>query len=1261
MPKQSLSVANETAVYVTGHIEGHETDMLLDTGSSVTLVHRRLFSRLGKNLPIATFRDPIVSANGELLDIVGTCKLRISLGGVDVMHSVLVAGDITQDCLLGVDFLSANKFKIDFEHHRLEVKGNTVALSGNSSENKPMVCRVSLAQTVTVPGEHEMVMQAKLTNQEGAVGVAGIVEASPGFAQKHSMLLARVLAEPGPGNLIPVRVINPSPTPVTLYQNTHLGTFTEVDRNPVCSAEEPETRRGLGTASSLFNLDNTDLTPPEKTQVADLLEKFKEIFSSEPNDLGRTSKVQHRIKTGDAVPVKQAARRVPGHQKEEIREHLRQMEDNHVIQPSSSPWASPIVLAKKKDGTTRFCVDYRKLNNVTMKDAYPLPRIADTLDSMCGARYFSTLDLASGYWQVELHPDDREKSAFATCYGLYEFCVMPFGLCNAPATFQRLMENVLNGLQWKTCLVYLDDVIVYSKTFDEHLDRLREVFERLQAAGLKLKPKKCQLFQRSVQYLGHIISEDGVKTDPEKIRTVAEWPMPITAKQVRSFLGLASYYRRFIQGFAEIAAPLYRLTENEAEFKWTDQCDEAFTRLKRQLTTAPVLAFPSFGEEFILDTDASNFGIGAVLSQVQNGRERVVAYASRAMTKAERKYSTTRKEMLAFVHFSKHFRHYLYGRRFVARTDHGALKWLHNFKEPEGQVARWLEQLGEFDFVVQHRPGVKHGNADAMSRSPSAAGEVQAVNATGTACAPRWTEDELSRLQEADLHLGHVINWLRAGDGRPSRLETQGISQETRTLLAQWDRLQLADGVLYRLWESEDGSSTRAQLVVPRCLVPEVLQSLHDASTAGHLGVTKTVAKVRERFYWPGLQTDVESWCRQCPKCETKKPPQRAARAPLVSSHAGYPMERVAVDILGPLPTSEAGNKYIMVVSDYFTKWTEAYAIPNQEARTVASRLVDEFVCRFGAPETLHSDQGRNFESKLMQEMCILLGIRKTRTTPYHPQSDGQVERFNRTLASMLSNYVADNHKDWDVHLPRVLMAYRSSEHETTRYSPFFLMFGREVRLPVDVMFGRCPQEQGGTTEYVDKLRRTLENAHERVRQNLQVAQRRQKDHYDVRAYGEKYAAGDRVWLHVPAIKKGQTAKFASSWDGPYEVLEPLSEVTYRIRKEGPRGKVKVEHFNNMKPCHSPRDRVAEQEHLDAEPPDGDDTTDVQNEAEQHYERDATDALYEEDELWEPEDVPVPVQPDRYQAPRDDGLPVQDRPRRAVRQPAWTRDFVLGH
>jgi len=363
-------------------------------------------------------------------------------------------------------------------------------------------------------------------------------------------------------------------------------------------------------------------------------------------------------------------------------------------------------------------VDYRKLNSVTIQDAYPLPRIDESLDALASSKYFSTLDLLSGYWQVPLSPDAQDKTIFITRDGLWKWKVLPFGLTSAPATFQRLMEQVLSGLHWKTLLVYLDDVILFSPNFQTHISRLREVLERLRGAGLKLKPSKCALLQSEVKYLGHVVSRNGVATDPEKVRAVRDWATPQDLTGLRAFLGLVGYYRQYIPDFAGVAQPLNRLTAKGVAWQWTSREQEAFEGLKGHLLEAPILAYPDPALEYILDTDASDQNVGAVLSQVQEGREVVVAYYSKSLSSTERNYCTTRKELLAVIKSVKHFRPYLYDRSFRLWTDHTSLIWLCKRAEPSSQVARWLEILAEFSYRIEHRPGKKHGNADGLSRRP---------------------------------------------------------------------------------------------------------------------------------------------------------------------------------------------------------------------------------------------------------------------------------------------------------------------------------------------------------------------------------------------------------------------------------------------------------------------------------------------------------------------------------------------------------------
>ncbi|XP_036003984.1 LOW QUALITY PROTEIN: uncharacterized protein LOC118566341 [Fundulus heteroclitus] len=843
-----------------------------------------------------------------------------------------------------------------------------------------------------------------------------------------------------------------------------------------------------------------------------------------------------------------------------------------LAQRSHSSWASPIIMVRKKDGTYRLCIDYRALNERTVPDAYPLPRIQDTLDTLSTARWFSTLDLTSGYWQVELTPRACKATAFCARTGLFEWNVMPFEVCNAPATFQRLMDPVLAGMQWETCLVYLDDIIVLARDVSEMLQWLGQVFYRLQQANLKLKPAKCCLFRREVAYLGHIVSERGVATDPSKVQKVRMWPTPSSIQEVRRFIGLASYYRRFVKDFASIAEPLHNLTKKNASFQWHAEHQAAFNKLKCLLTSAPILGYPMDCGEMILDTDASDTGIGAVLSQIQGCVERVLAYGSRKLPKPEQNYCTTRRELLAIVEFTSHFRQYLLGQPFKVRTDHSSLRWLTKMREPEGQLAQWLEKLAEYDFEIIHRPGRQHTNADGLSRRPcrqscpckvqdpstppktithqavrcdlnsnisslllSSVGvedqpsttEVCPVgvsqntltkatetldqnistdtdrmhaNVQTDGCTVKltekiyvaetvdtaslfhgWTMEELSQAQDADVDIAPIRSWMKADDKRPPWSVVLPCSPATKMYWTQWKRLYFRDGVLVRRFYCLDDIQFYPQIVLPRKLQLDVMRQMHEGPVGGHFGVERTPTRLRTRYYWYHMREDVSLWCKTCTSCASRARPQKTPQAPMGTVQLGAPMECIALDIMGPLNETERGNRYVLVIQDYFTKWTEAFPIPNERAVTVAGIVASEWVCRYGIPQALHSDQGRNFESEVFQGMCSLFGIDKTHTTPFRPQSDGQVERFNATLQKILATTAARCHWDWDLMIPYAVMAYRSTKHSATGFSPNFMMLGREISEPVDLVAGLPPdpEHQPTAPEYVQQMRERLELAHQ--------------------------------------------------------------------------------------------------------------------------------------------------------------------------------------
>ena len=890
---------------------------------------------------------------------------------------------------------------------------------------------------------------------------------------------------------------------------------------------------------AMLRLDQSDVGPAEREALEAFLVDHADLFALDNSELGCTDVVTHCIDTGTHIPVRQPPRRTPFALRSQVDEMVQDMLDQDIVQPTSSPWASPIVLVKKKDGSMRFCVDYRRLNSITKLDVYPLPRIDETLDVLAGARFFTTLDLASGYWQVTVDPAAREKTAFVTHTGLYEFKVMPFGLCNAPATFQRLMEVVLAGLNRKQCFVYLDDILIISHNWEEHLENLQLVFDRLRRAGLRLKPKKCTFAQRKALYLGHIISEEGIEVDPEKVEKVRNYPIPNNLRSLQQFLGLVSYYRRFIPNCSKVTNPLHCLTRKDVPFIWSDSCQESFDRLKMLLTSTPVLAFPNFQQPFILETDASGIGLGAVLSQQQeDGSIRPSAYASRGLQKHERNYSISELEALAVVWASKHFHVYLYGHHCTVYTDHSALKSLLNTPHPSGKLARWGLALQELDLDIQYRSGKENKNADVLSRLPILLDQPTTESNSSTAdCSvarvevepaleePEVPTQEWQNAQKADGEFGSTIAFL--GEGT-----LPADSKSAKKVVQTAQQYSLLDGVLY--YAQADGC---LMVAVPASLRHKLFEEAHGGLFSGHLREAKIYSQLRKHYWWPGMRSDIRKWCRACLVCATRKIGQ-ATKPPLCPIPVAGPFDCVGVDVL-QLPHTLDGNQYAVVFVDYLTKWPEVFAVPDQTAETIANLFVKEIISRHGVPAKLLSDRGTNFLSELMQEICKLMGTEKVNTSSYHPQTDGLVERFNRTLTAMLAKTVEKDGRDWDHRLPYVLFAYRTSLQESTRESPFHLLYGRDARLPTEAALSHprtCYQVD--LDDYKVDLVANLSDAWELARKNVQRAQKQQKRQYDHHTTKPTYHIRDRVFVYQPGSIQSKNRKFARPFHGPYRILD---------------------------------------------------------------------------------------------------------------------------
>lgn len=1230
---------------------GPPIKFLIDTGSQVSTITEELYEEVissqaqkrplrkldlraanGLSLPYSGYVILDLVINGKVLKDKGLLIVKEPVGrrapgvlGMNVLDSfpelfqVMGGGPIGIETLMVSDnLLEQNSLRDSNSGKRTKIKSCFAKVAGNSDVN-------ILAESCRTIAVYRAGSDTEPAVFEPMIGLPRGLMILPTYTETKRFQ---------------VMVFNHSSEDVWLRPNVKLGVI-----NPGCvknfvrlqvSQDELTVEIGADNKSASpipetvdTLIDGVNASPEQKQLFRGILVAHQGAFAASEFDLGCTNLTSHRIVTTDNIPVTAPYRRVPPHELQTLKEHLQKLLEAGVIQESNSPYSAPVVIVHKRRGGIRLCVDYRALNAKSIRAAHPLPRIDESIDALRGSRFFSVLDLKSAYHQLPMHSDSQEKTAFTTPFGLFEYCRMPFGLSGAPASFQALMDNTFRDDLYQIMMCYLDDIVVFSETFEEHVVRLGTVLQRLEDAGLKVELSKCEFFKERVVFLGHEISARGVAVDPEKIAAVENWPKPQVLREVRKFLGFTGYVRRHIENYTKIARPLQRLVAIAGEHGgkrnkrlnivkyWTEACEEAFHNLIDKLINAPVLAYPDYTKEFIVTTDACETGIAATLSQTDDtGEKRIVAYASRALRKGESNksnYSSAKLELLALKWaVTEAFRDYLLTKPFTVYTDSNALTYLMSKKRLTALEARWVNALSLFDFRIKFLPGRKNVAADILSRLPQpvdaekeeelssciddlaettalpidlvarvAIDELSVVTeensqsnvrsdhpepfnreATYIPCLPR---EELGQLQQQDESMARLIHYRQLGR-RPNHAERQTETKDVLRYVKEWDRISEDRGVLFRSVVDENNNRIN-QVLLPTVLRDEILTQMHEHSA--HQGQQRTEANIRARAYWPTIAEDVRHFIEKCERCSLSKLPYRRIKTPLGRLTATRPLEVVAIDFTEIEESKGRGGpyRYVLVMTDVMTKLAITVPTRDQKADTVAKCLVQHLFRVYGPPQRLHSDNGRSFEGKVIRKLCELYNIRKSRITAYHPPGNGQCERYNRSLHDMLRTLVLREKRRWAEHLQTVTFQYNRSVHASTGQTPFYLMFGREPRTPVDALLGSAV-ESSGQDNWVTVHQKRLRQARDFAQARTQTRADERKHRHDQNAKPHILPIGSHVMIRKRRLGMD---KIGDSWDSRlWVIVESRPNAVYVIQPEDGFGKCKTVTRAEIKPSSRP-------------------------------------------------------------------------------------------
>lgn len=1169
--------------------------LMIDNGASISIFNQ---AKINRDQLVNLDENCLIKGvtSGEIRTIGKTATNLLFENGLILSHEFQILpqkGSIEVDGILGRDFLLKYKASIDYSTYLL-------TLNFGPRDRQPIPLYDVIDDSFLIPARSEVIRRLDLSFGQPTMIFAQEIE--------NGIFVSNSIVD---GNSCYVRVLNvglepklirhfePKIAPISEY---FVMDSSKYDKIKKIYSLKPEDEFGLNSRLNRLSLelDLNNVPTYGKEMIWNLCSEFNDIFHLEGDFLTTNSFYRQKIALTDRDPIFTRNYRQPQVYIEEIDKQVQNLLEMDIIEPSCSPYNSPLLLVPKKGSKDqkrwRLVVDFRKINKKVVSDVFPLPRIEEILDQLGRAKYFSVLDLKSGFHQVEIEPNSREITAFSTSTGHYHFKRSAFGFKNSPVDFQRMMTIAMSGLSPEACFLYIDDLVVFGCSLNHHQKNLMRVFEALRKYNLKLNPAKCQFLQTDVTYLGHHITNNGILPDPSKFSVIRQYPVPENVDDVRRFVSFCNYYRRFVENFAKIANPLYRLLRKNVPFVWTQSCQVAFDTLKQKLMEPPILQYPDFTKEFRLRTDASDIACGAVLSQIVDGHDLPICYASTAFNKADKHKHPSLKECIAIHWAIEFFKPYLYGRKFTIYTDHKPLVYLFNMKNPTSKLTRIRLDLEMYDFDIEYIRGKDNVCADALSRIKLNSDDLRKMNVfpvTTRSMARKNTNvnsnqdinQPLSKPVElqvytalthkearkysklcfeirqnsgqngshmidfnernkmftlkvklysnhfADYVLGQALEFLEkiADEVGVHRLKIE-LKDELFNYVDINKFKDIGNGKLKKLKIAILPTRTR---VSDDDVIDELILNYHNSLIGGHVGVTRLLNKISEKYVFRNMKRRIQNFISQCKTCKVNKHSKGHTEPTQITDTPDSSFATIAIDTVGPLNRSYSGNRYILTIQDELTKYIIFVPIQDSQSKTIAKAFIDNFILTFGSVNTIKTDLGTEYINSLFKDITELLKIEHRHSTPYHPQTIGALERNHRTFNQFVRSYVNDELNDWDEYVKYYEFCFNTTPCVSTGYTPFELVFGRKVRLPMDLRSSDI-HPLYNHDDYAKELKYKLQTAHARAHELLHKSKIARKIDLDSKINHQiQFQINDKVMLPTREHSKLEPVR-----DGPWQILQ---------------------------------------------------------------------------------------------------------------------------